>query len=230
MEYIKGNLEEIKDRIRRTCERCGRKPEEITLVAVSKTVDLPQIEYSLTLGIGHLGENKPQEIVRKQPLIHGQAQWHMIGNLQSNKVRHIVDKVAMIQSVDSFKLAQEISKRATALNRSVPILLQVNIGSEEQKGGIEIGALKETLVEISKLPGLHIQGLMCIAPFLEDVEAVRPYFKKMKSLFDEIRKMEYNSVDMLHLSMGMTHDFEVAIEEGATIIRVGTGIYGARNY
>lgn len=230
MEWLRENLEEIHERIEAACSRAGRQVDEITLIAVSKTVEPELIEASIQMGVLHLGENKPQEIVRKQPLIKGPVQWHMIGNLQSNKVRQIVDKVAMIHSVDSVKLATEISKRATALDLVMPVLLQVNIGDESQKGGLDVTTVEAAAREIADMPGLKIQGLMCIAPYLEEPEAVRPYFRKMKSLFEHLKEIEYNGIDMVHLSMGMTHDFEVAIEEGATMIRVGTGLYGARNY
>lgn len=230
MDWIQENLSEIEARIDAACLRVQRNPEEITLIAVSKTVDPEWIDASLNLGIKHLGENKPQEIVRKRPLVKGAAQWHMIGNLQSNKVKQIIDKVAMIHSVDSLRLAEEISKRALAMDRVMPILIQVNIGDESQKGGISLASVEKEAIEIARLPGVQVEGLMCIAPFLEDAEAVRPYFKRMKSLFEHLKEIEYNRLNMIHLSMGMTHDFEVAIEEGATMIRVGTGLYGARNY
>ncbi len=230
MEWIRENLIEIEQQIQKVCERVGRSPKEITLVGVCKTVDLELIEASLSYGIEHLAENKPQEIVRKQPLVKQPAKWHMIGNLQTNKVRQIIDRVAMIQSVDSVKLAEEISKRSVAIGIEMPILLQVNIGDEPQKGGFSEDCLLQVANQIAALPGVSVQGLMCIAPFLEDAEAVRPYFKRMKYHFEELKKIEYNKLTMLHLSMGMTHDFDIAIEEGATMIRVGTGLYGARNY
>lgn len=230
MEWLDDNLKEIQHQMQQACQKAGRDISEITLIGVSKTIDPEIINASLKIGIENLGESKPQEILRKFPLIDRPAKWHMIGNLQGNKVKMIIDKVDMIQSVDSLKLAQEIGKRASAIDIVMPVLVQVNIGDEGQKNGISIDQLFEQVQAISEVPGVQVEGLMCIAPYFEDPEDVRPYFKKMKSLFEQLKEIAYNNMTMKYLSMGMTHDFKIAIEEGATIIRVGTGLYGKRNY
>lgn len=230
MEWIRENLVDINRQIEEACHRVGRSIDEITLIGVCKTVDPELIEASIQMGVAHLGENKPQEIVRKHPMVHYPAKWHMIGNLQTNKVKQIIGLVAMIQSVDSLRLAEEISKRAEAFGIEMPVLIQVNIGNEPQKGGFLEVDLESVCKRIADLPGIAVHGLMCIAPFFDNPEAVRPYFKRMKIHFEELKKIEYNKLHMLQLSMGMTGDFEVAIEEGATMIRVGTGLYGARHY
>jgi pyridoxal phosphate enzyme (YggS family) len=227
---IRDNIEDIRGRMRLAAQKSGRHESELTLIGVTKTIDIPDIEESLKQGIIAIGENKPQEILRKHPLVKYPVQWHMIGNLQTNKVKMIVDKVDLIHTLDSLKLALEIQKRAQSIDRVIPCLIQVNIGEESQKNGVEYDDVEALIDEVKNLPNIEISGLMCIAPFLESPEDVRPYFRKMKTLFDVLKNLEYNRVTMKELSMGMTHDFEVAIEEGATMIRVGTGIYGSRNY
>ncbi len=230
MEWLNDNLQEIQHQILEACQRSGREISEITLIGVSKTIDPEVVNASLKIGIENLGESKPQEILRKFPLIDQPAKWHMIGNLQGNKVKMIIDKVQMIQSVDSLKLAEEIGKRALAIGIVMPILIQVNIGDEGQKNGISIDQLESQSKLIAEVAGIQVEGLMCIAPYFDNPEDVRPYFKKMKSLFEHLKEMAYNEMTMKYLSMGMTHDFKIAIEEGANIIRVGTGLYGKRNY
>jgi len=227
---IRDNIEDIRGRMRLAAQKSGRHESELTLIGVTKTIDIPDIEESLKQGIIAIGENKPQEILRKHPMVKYPVQWHMIGNLQTNKVKMIVDKVDLIHTLDSLKLALEIQKRAQSIDRVIPCLIQVNIGEESQKNGVEYDDVEALIDEVKNLPNIEISGLMCIAPFLESPEDVRPYFRKMKTLFDVLKNLEYNRVTMKELSMGMTHDFEVAIEEGATMIRVGTGIYGSRNY
>lgn len=230
MVYLTENYNNIQKRILATCQRCDRKPEEITLLGVTKTIDEKIVNASIGLGIANIGENKPQEIKRKYDLIDKDVKWHMIGHLQSNKVKMILDKVSLIHSLDRLSLLNEIEKRAKMTEQTVEALIQVNIGDEFQKSGIASDAL-ETLIEaVSKCRYIRVKGLMCIAPYFDNPEDVRPFFKKMKNIFDTVRKIEYNNVKMQILSMGMSHDFEIAIEEGATLIRVGTGLYGARNY
>ncbi len=229
-QYLEENLAEIRAGIEKACQKIGRDPQEITLIAVTKTVDEEIVNRSIELGVTDIGENKPQEIVRKQPAITAGVKWHMIGHLQSNKVKKIIDKVTLIHSVDRISVVDEIEKRAAQLDRVVDILVQVNIGDEQQKSGADIEGVKGLLTYIEQCPHIRVLGLMCIAPYLFDAEEVRPYFKNMKAMFDEIKREHYRNSEMKILSMGMTHDYKVAIEEGATMIRVGTGIYGARNY
>lgn len=228
MEYINENLKNIENRIQAACERAHRKREEITLIAVSKTVEADVMNASIDYGVTDLGENRVQEIRRKYDDVKS-AKWHLIGHLQSNKVKYIMDKVDLIHSVDSLKLAEEINKRAQGQNRVMPILIQVDAAEEVQKFGVGVDELKPLITSMLELENIVVKGLMFIAPFVDNPEEVRGYFKKMKKLFDSI-DMSHPRLQMEHLSMGMTGDFEVAIEEGATLIRVGTGIYGKRNY
>ena len=230
MGYIKENIEVVESRIAQACERSGRKREEVLLLAVSKTIDVPRIKEAVECGLTSLGENKVQEIMDKyEPMGEG-VKWHLIGHLQTNKVKYIIDKVELIHSVDSLKLAEEINKRASAKGVVADILLEVNIAEEDSKFGIKKEECEDRVREISKLPNIKIRGLMTVAPFVENAEENRPYFRQMKQLLVDINNKKIDNVNMDILSMGMTGDYEVAIEEGATIVRVGTGIFGARVY
>ncbi len=228
--YLQDNIKTIKSRIERACHKVGRNPADITLVAVTKTIDTDIVNRSIAFGISHIGENKPQEIVRKYPLIEKDVDWHMIGHLQSNKVKMVIDKVKLIHSVDRLSVVNEIEKRAASLDKVIDILIQVNIGEESQKSGVAAAEVKALLEKVEQCQHIRVLGLMCLAPYFYDAEQVRPYFKKMKEIFDEIKAMPLQRGKIEILSMGMTNDFEVAIEEGATMIRVGTGLYGARDY
>lgn len=228
--HIDDNLAQVRQRLINACQRAGRSADQIVLMGVTKTIDPVYMEASIKAGIADIGENKPQEIKRKYDLIQTPVRWHMIGHLQSNKVKMIIDKVALIHSVDRHSLVDEIAKRAQMIDRVVDVLIQVNIGDESQKSGIAKDQVLDLVQYAASQTHIRVVGLMCIAPYLADPEAVRPYFKKMKQLFDTIAKQTIDNASMQILSMGMTHDFEVAIEEGATMIRVGTGIYGARHY
>lgn len=230
MEYLKENLYEIKGNIKSVCERIGKNPEEVLLLAVSKTIDEEIVNKSIEYGVTDIGENKVQEITRKYDNITDEVNWHLIGHLQRNKVKYIIDKVCMIHSVDSLRLAEEIDKRASEIDKTMDILVQVNVANEESKFGIDISDLDELLEKLSILKNVRVRGLMTIAPFDPNPEGVRKYFKKLKNKFDSLSSMEYDNIRMEYLSMGMTNDYIVAIEEGANIVRVGTGIYGARNY
>ncbi len=230
MDYLKKNLERINNRIKEACERSNRNIDEVTLIGVTKTRDEDSINYSIDCGIKHIGENKVQEITKKYDKIKEGVKWHLIGHLQTNKVKYIIDKVDLIHSVDSVKLAKEIQKRAEANNIVMEVLIQINIADEQSKFGVKKQDLDSILVEISKLKNIKVMGLMNIAPFYDDIEDARLDFKEMKRIFDSLKQNSYDNVEMQYLSMGMTGDFEVAIEEGANLIRVGTGIYGARNY
>ncbi|MBI9011684.1 MAG: YggS family pyridoxal phosphate-dependent enzyme [Clostridiales bacterium] len=230
MDYLKENLNDIEIRIKSACEKAGRSREEVQLIAVSKTVEADVMNASIDAGVTDLGESKVQEIRRKYDDVKD-AKWHLIGHLQTNKVKYIIDKVDLIHSVDSLKLAEAISKKAVAHDKNMSILLQVDMAKEASKFGMASEDVTSLIENILMLPNLIIEGLMFIAPYVTDPEEVRIYFKNMKKLFDEIQeKMSHERLKMKHLSMGMTNDFEIAIEEGATLLRVGTGVYGKRNY
>lgn len=229
MSDISKNLEAIKKKIEVAAIKSGRLPEDIKLLAVSKTIAPEIIQQAIDLGLTELGENKVQEIMNKYDLLP-QAQWHLIGHLQTNKVKYIIDKVKLIHSVDSVKLAQEISKRAVQAGITMNVLVEINIGNEESKHGVPIEQAEALAVEISKLDNITVKGLMTVAPFVENPEENRKYFKQMKNLFIDIASKNYNNIFMEYLSMGMTNDYEIAIEEGANIVRIGTGLFGKRNY
>lgn len=226
---IKENLDLINEKITIAAEKSGRKREDVLLLAVSKTVDVPRIKEAVDLGLVDLGENKPQEINWKYFEIEN-VRWHQIGHLQTNKVKYIIDKVCLIHSVDSLKLAEEISKRAKAKDITMYVLVEINIAGEEAKSGVPLSEAEELAVEISKLDNIRVKGLMTVAPFVENPEDNREYFKQMKKLFVDIKEKNYNNIDMQYLSMGMTNDYEIAVEEGANIVRIGTGLFGARDY
>jgi len=230
MEYIKENLDEIRQRIQAVCEKQGRDPGQVTLIAVTKTIDEDVVNQSLVFGITDIGENKVQEIERKYPNIRDGINWHLIGHLQRNKVKYIIDKVAMIHSVDSLRLAEEIDKRAEGVGRVMPVLLQLNVAREETKFGLDMAELYALLEAVSRLKHLRVRGLMTMAPFAEDPEEVRWVFRKMKEIFEAVKLKDFENISMEYLSMGMTNDYEVALEEGANMLRIGTGIYGPRDY
>lgn len=227
---IKENIEKIKALRDAAAEAAGRSGEEILLCAVTKTRSPEEINLAIEAGITDIGENKVQEILDKYDAVHP-VRWHLIGHLQTNKVKYIIDKVCMIHSVDSEKLAEEIERRAAQHGTAMDILIQVNSAMEESKFGIsteETGALIRQILE--KCPHIRIRGLMCIAPFAEDPSDVAVYFRAVKKLYDEYSKIEHERLDFQYLSMGMSHDFETAIAEGSNLIRIGTAIFGPRNY
>ena len=227
----RGNekLKEIEEKITKAAEISGRKREDVLLLAVSKTVDVPRIKEAVNLGLVDLGENKPQEINWKYEEIEN-VRWHQIGHLQTNKVKYIIDKVCLIHSLDSVKLCEEIQKRAGAKGITMDVLVEINIAGEEAKHGVPPEKAEELVLEASKFKNIRVKGLMTVAPFVENPEENRKYFKKMHKLFIDIKDKNYDNVDMEYLSMGMTNDYEIAIQEGATIVRIGTGLFGARNY
>lgn len=228
---LKENYEKVYDNIVKACKRAGRSPEEVTLIAVSKTKPLSDIEELLsdTTAIDY-GENKVQELVDKYENISRPVNWHMIGHLQTNKVKYIVDKVCMIHSVDSLNLAKTIEKEAAKHDVVVNILIEVNVAQEETKFGLLCDEVLPLINEIKDFPHIKVRGLMTIAPFVDDPEDNRGYFRKLRDLSLDIQSKSIDNIDMSVLSMGMTNDYEVAVEEGATMVRVGTGIFGARNY
>ena len=231
MNTIRDHLNEVRENIQKACEKAGRSPQEVTLIAVSKTKPLFMLEEAYEAGARDFGENKVQEILEKHPKMPEDARFHMIGHLQTNKIKYIVDKVALIHSVDSVKLAQAIDKEAVKHNvKEVPILIQVNFAHEDTKFGLDPKDVEDVIKEISKLEHVKIKGLMQIAPFVDDPEDNRKYFRAMKQLSVDIKNKNFDNVNMSILSMGMTNDYEIAVEEGATMIRVGTAIFGERNY
>ena len=230
MAEIRKNIETVKKHMEAACEKCGRAEEEVRLIAVSKTKPLPALQEAYDCGCRDFGENKVQELVEKYEALPEDIRWHMIGHLQRNKVKYIVDKVFLIHSVDSLRLAQEIEKEAAKHEKTVNILLEVNVAGEESKFGVKPEDVLELAKEIAKMPHIRVKGLMTIAPYVEDAEENRPYFEKLKKIYVDIIHKNIDNVFMEELSMGMTGDYEVAITEGATYIRVGTGIFGEREY
>ena len=227
---ITENLQDVEKRIVAACERVGRKREEVTLVAVSKTKPIEMLQEAYEAGSRYFGENKVQELVDKYEVMPKDIHWQMIGHLQRNKVKYIVDKVDMIHSVDSIRLAEEIDKEAAKKGVIVNILLEVNMAKEDTKFGLMPEEVMDFVGEIVRFENIRVQGLMTIAPFVDNPEENRKYFANLKKLSVDIAKKRVNNVNMSVLSMGMTNDFEVAIEEGATMVRVGTAIFGRRNY
>ena len=228
---LKENYEKVKENIVRACEKAGRSPEDVTLIAVSKTKPLSDIEELLSdTNAVDFGENKVQELVDKYENVSRPVNWHMIGHLQTNKGKYIVDKVCMIHSVDSLNLAKTIEKEAAKHDVTVNILIEVNVAQEETKFGLSCDEVLPLIQEIKDFPHIRVKGLMTIAPFVDDPEDNRVYFRKLKDLSLDIQSKSIDNIDMSVLSMGMTNDYEVAVEEGATLVRVGTGIFGARNY
>ena len=227
---IKENVADVEAKIQAACDRSGRKREDVTLIAVSKTKPVSDIYEVMETGIKDYGENKVQELCDKIETIHEPLNWHMIGHLQRNKVKYIVDKVSMIHSVDSLRLAEQINLEAAKKNVEVDILIEVNVAEEDSKFGLSTEEVIDMVQSIAKLPNVHIKGLMTVAPFTDDPEENRPYFRNLKQLAVDIAHKNIDNVTMNVLSMGMTGDYEVAIEEGATTVRVGTGIFGERIY
>ena len=220
MSEVAHNINQIRQRIRSAAERAGRQAEDVTLVAVSKTVEPERVETALSAGQTLFGESRVQEAKAKIPLVSGRAHWHMIGHLQTNKARDAVALFEVIHSVDSLKLAAELNKWAEHMGKTQGIFLEVNVSGEASKFGLKPEDLESTLSEINKLPRLEVQGLMTIALVAEEVEKARPYFHRLRELREALNLRE--------LSMGMTHDFEVAVEEGATMVRIGSAIFGER--
>lgn len=227
---IKENLAEVEAKICAACERAGRKRNEVTLIAVSKTKPVSMLMEAYDSGIRKFGENKVQEMMDKYESMPQDIHWHMIGHLQRNKVKYLMGKAALIHSVDSLRLAEEISSQSVRHGVNTDILIEVNIAGEETKFGTSRDEAIRLVEDAAKLPNIHICGLMTIAPFVDDPEDNRIYFRQIKQLSVDIAEKKLDNVDMWILSMGMTGDYEVAIEEGATMVRVGTGIFGERDY
>ncbi len=227
---IQENLNTVESKIAEACRRSGRSRDDVRLIAVSKTKPISMLQEAYDLGCRDFGENKVQELVEKYEQLPKDIRWHMIGHLQRNKVKYIVDKVAMIHSVDSLRLAEEISKEALKKNVTVPILVEVNVAGEESKFGVSPSETAALVEEIAKLPNIIVKGLMTIAPYTDHPEENRLYFANLKQIYVDIIQKNIDNICMGELSMGMTGDYGIAVEEGATYIRVGTGIFGERQY
>ncbi|NMA93958.1 MAG: YggS family pyridoxal phosphate-dependent enzyme [Clostridiales bacterium] len=231
MENIKGRLDDIKDRVARAAQRSGRSPEDITIVAVSKLREPEEIEEAIAAGISDFGENKVQELELKYDKVISPLRWHLIGHLQRNKVKYIIDKVALIHSLDSLRLAKEIDKRAEQAGVVAEVLVQVNAAGEESKFGVSSEDAAPLIDKVlAGCSNVRIRGLMQIAPYSEEPEDVRPYFKELKQLYDELSRISHPNLSFDYLSMGMSGDFELAIEEGANMVRIGSAIFGDRDY
>ena len=227
---LKEQLMQVEENIQKACKRAGRSRDEVTLIAVSKTKPVEVLQEAYDLGVRVFGENKVQELTQKYEALPKDIQWHMIGHLQTNKVKYIVDKVAMIHSVDSLKLAETIEKEAERKNCIVKILVEVKVAGEESKYGLKMEEVLQFVEIISTFKHIRVCGLMTIAPFVEISEENRTIFKNLHKLSVDINNKNIDNVSVSILSMGMTNDYEVAIEEGADMVRVGTGIFGVRNY
>lgn len=231
MSKIHENLDMLEKKIQEICDNCGRKREDVLLIGVTKTRTAEEVNEAVEWGITDVGENKVQEIMDKYDHVPGNVRWHMIGHLQTNKVKYIIDKVALIHSVDTLKLAEEINKRAREHNMVADVLIEVNAAGEESKFGTDLEGARKLIADVREnCKNVRIKGLMTIAPATDNPEEVRGYFRQLKELFDSYKDIKDENMDFEHLSMGMSGDYAVAIEEGATMIRVGTAIFGARNY
>lgn len=227
---LKENLRNVESQIQASCEKSGRQREDVTLIAVSKTKPVELLQEAYDAGVRDFGENKVQEICDKYDRLPSDIRWHMIGHLQRNKVKHIIDKVCMIHSVDSYRLAEEINIHAKKHKLVMPVLIEINIAQEQTKFGVSKDDAMQLIEEAAHLDSIQIQGLMAVAPYVENAEENRKYFRELAKLAVDIRAKNIDNVVMRVLSMGMTGDYAVAIEEGAAMVRVGTGIFGERDY
>ena len=227
---IEDNYRAVEKRVNDACKAVGRDPKEVTIIAVSKTKPLSDIEKLIAIGVGEFGENKVQEMKDKYDNVSTPVNFHLIGHLQTNKVKYAVGRACMIHSLDSYHLAEAIEKEAAKKDVTVPVLIEVNVAEEDSKFGLKTEEVLPLINEIKDFSHIKIEGLMTIAPFVENPEDNRPVFRTLKQLLLDIKSQKIDNVDMNVLSMGMTNDFEVAIEEGATMVRVGTAIFGERDY
>lgn len=236
-------LAEVKDRIARACDKAKREHSEVTLVAVTKTAAPEQMREILQLGVSDLGESRVQvlaqravqvnefhqrQLTRGEGEVPAKLRWHMLGHLQRNKVKQILPIVSLIHSIDSLRLAEELETQAAKANKRLPVLMQVNASEENQKYGVAVGAAVHLAEQIDSMPHLQIMGLMSMAPFTEDKKVIRHCFTRTREIFEELKWHKIGGASMKHLSMGMSHDFEIAIEEGATMVRVGTALFGGK--
>lgn len=228
MDDIGHNIRNVQQRIAQAGQRAGRGPEEVRLVAVSKTVDVDRVRLAVRAGATLLGENYVQEAKKKIEQLGMEAQWHMVGHLQSNKARHAVQLFDTIHSLDNPSLAEELNKRAEAAGRKLKVLVQVSLSGEQTKSGVAPDNVEKFLRSMMPLPHLRVRGLMCMPPFFNEPELARPFFRALRELRDRLRELDLPGIDLEELSMGMSGDYEVAIEEGATLVRIGTAIFGPR--
>lgn len=230
MIYIKDNLSFIKEDIKDILIKQGRDIDSVKVIAVTKTMDIEIIEESIKYGVKDIGENRVQELEKKIEFFKDDINYHMIGHLQTNKVKYIIDKVKLIHSLDRISLAKEIDKQAKKYDIIVDTLVQVNVSEEESKFGLKVDELVPFIEEVSKFSNINVKGLMTIAPFTEDEILLRDIFRKMNKLKKDINNKNYENVSLDYMSMGMTNDYRIAIEEGSNMVRIGTGIFGKRNY
>lgn len=223
-EKLQQNIKHLSQRIEKAAKKSGRSREDIALIAVSKNIDVQTAAMAADLGIKDFGENRVQELKVKADALPG-VRWHMIGRLQTNKVKDVVGRTVLIHSLDRWRLAEELNKRAAFVGSEVPALLQVNIAGEEQKAGLKPGEVKSFLESVGQLENLRIYGLMTMAPFTDKPEETRPVFSQLRKLRETLRARDFANVDLRYLSMGMSSDFEIAIEEGANLVRVGTALF-----
>ncbi|MEE0946446.1 MAG: YggS family pyridoxal phosphate-dependent enzyme [Acutalibacteraceae bacterium] len=229
-EIFDENYSEIMSKISVAAQKSGRKAEDITLLGAVKTVSPDLINYAIQRGVKVIGDNRVQELISKEEFIYGDVQKHFIGHLQTNKVKDVVGRVSVIESVDSVRVAQMIAKQSQKLGITTDILLEINIGEEESKSGFKYDEIYESLFEISEIEGVKIKGLMAIPPICENAEENRKFFLKMSQLFIDIKEKKLDNINMEILSMGMSDDYEIAVECGATQVRIGTLLFGKRNY
>lgn len=227
---ISNQLEAVRDEIKIAAQKAGRKAEDITLIAVSKTYPVTAIEEAIKAGCCDFGENHVQELMQKIPEISQGVNWHLIGHLQTNKVKYVIGKTALIHSVDSLKLAEEINKQSQKMNLVTHILLEINVAEEDSKYGFKVEEMTDVIQKISKMSYIFVDGLMTVAPFVENPEMNRTIFRKLYELSVDIQKQKFDNISTQILSMGMSNDYKIAIEEGATMVRVGTAIFGNRDY
>ena len=231
LRHLEDNLKKVRDEIAETALKSGRDPREVKLMAVTKTVSVELINHAIACGVDLIGENKVQELLSKYDKYNlDNCSLQFIGHLQTNKVRQIIDKVDLIQSVDSIKLASEISKQALKINKNCDVLVEVNIGREENKSGVMPEQLEELLCQIAELDGISVKGLMAIPPICESSQKISEFFNKMHNIFIDISQKKLDNIDMNILSMGMSADYYEAVLAGANMVRVGSALFGARNY
>jgi PLP dependent protein len=227
-EEIRERLARVREQVTRAAERVGRNPEDVTLIAVSKTFDPATIQQAVDAGARELGENRVQEAIGKVGQISGNVRWHLIGHLQSNKARHAAESFAVIHTIDSVDLAQRLDRIAGELNRKPKVLIQVDLAHEATKSGVDENELPAIIETLDSAEHLEFKGLMVLPPFFDSPEQTRPYFRRLRELLEKLNSNRSAERKLTELSMGMSHDFEVAIEEGATMVRVGTAIFGKR--
>ena len=230
IEWFDRNYADIKARIAAACERAGRGTNDVIMLAATKTVPVSVINHAINAGVDYIGENRVQELLSKKDELITAAHRHFIGHLQTNKVKDIINEVEMIESVDSLKLAAEISKQCAKFNKIMEILVEVNIGGEESKSGVQADEVEAAIAKMAEMPNIYVKGLMSIPPICENSQKSRQYFEKLSKLFIDIRGKNMDNVDIVYLSMGMSGDFEEAIECGSNIVRIGTALFGQRNY